>query len=276
MALKSVDQIYGIPLHYARTSTHPYGTRGLQRNFWMEKDFHETLEACFEEVFTACPLGKPEVITSAGAFVNKPGTHGKGAAIDFDGAFWSDYTMMTTSYPVNVELYLGIESFLRRHFGIVLNYRYNAAHEDHWHIDNSVSTNFSKNSRSKVLYLQMTLRHIYRLDVIVDGLFGPQTEGAYKLVARRLGLRTGFSKAVWMKYLQLTGQVAFALFDRPKSPRGLMEDLYTLVAEQPGSRSQQILEALNAFREHPETMDWLGAMYDKDTILSETIAEIIG
>ena len=274
MALKKVKAIDGIPLHYARTQAHPYGSRGIPVTFRMEKKFHATLVTCIEELFAACPLGKPEVITSAGTFVNKPGAHGRGTAIDIDAIFWKDFTLVTRSYPTNTELYLGVESFLRRHFGIVLNYVYNAAHEDHWHVDNSVSVSFNKRSRSKVLYLQLTLKHLYGINVVIDGLFGPQTAGAYADATARLGLTDSLNKANWLRYLDYTGRVAFGFFARQTTPADLLDNIYALVEAQV-PRSQTLTEAINTFRQHPDTVAWLADMESREDVLEEVIREVI-
>lgn len=276
MALKRTDTINGSALHYARTATHPYGSRGVKMAFLMEASFMQQLEAAFKETFEHCPLGVPEVIATAGAFVNKPGSHGHGTAFDFDGAFWDDYSLMTTSFPMDFELYLGIESFLRRHFGIVLNYKYNRAHEDHWHIDNSVSVNFSTGSRSKVLYLQMTLAYIYDLEVVIDGLWGPQTRGAHKLIAEKLKIAPGINKASWLKYLEVTGKICFHLFDHSKSPIRLLDNVYQTINVQGGFGRQAVVEALNSFRLHPATGAWLESLGDDEDRLAKAIKAVVG
>lgn len=276
MAFKRTDKINGSALHYARTTQHPYGTRGVKTKFLLETKFLKELEEGFKETFKYCPLGKPEVITTAGAFVNKPGSHGRGTAFDFDGAFWPDYTLMTTSFPTDFELYLGIESFLRRHFGIVLNYKYNRAHEDHWHIDNSVSVNFSTRSRSKVLYLQMTLSYIYNLEVVVDGLWGPQTRAAHKKIAAKLKIAPGTGKASWLKYLKVTGKICFHLFEHNKTPIRLLDDVYETINVQGGFGRQAVVEALNSFRLHPATDAWLASLGNEDDRLAKAIAAVVG
>ena len=44
----TINQINGIPLHYARTPQHPYGSIGQQRNFTIEDNFHKELEDCLK------------------------------------------------------------------------------------------------------------------------------------------------------------------------------------------------------------------------------------
>lgn len=276
MAFTKKDNIAGIDLHYARTLAHPYGSRGKKTTFSFEKNFCKSLEKCFKEMFKHCPLGFPEVITTAGVFVNRAGSqHRHGTAFDFDGAFWEDYTMMTTNFMVDFELYLGIESFLRRHFGIVLNYVYNDLHKDHWHIDDSVGVAFSKSSRSKVLYLQLTLSYLYQEEVVVDGLYGPQTQGAFNRVATKLGLKTGTPSKSWMDFLELTGKIAFRLFETNKAPVRLLNNVYEMIGDLPMERRVALAEALNSFRHHPVTDGWLASLEKDEDRLAAAIKAVV-
>ncbi len=154
--MKTTNNINGIALHYARLADHPYGTKGLQRNFTVDETFLPVLKTAFREVFDNCPLGVPDIITTAGIFVNKPGQHGHGRALDLDAIFWGGASLVTLNFIHQKELYLGIESYLRRHFGLVLNHFY-PDHKDHWHIDISVPVDFNEDSQSETLYLQMVL-----------------------------------------------------------------------------------------------------------------------
>jgi hypothetical protein len=78
----------GVPVHYDRLpSPHHYGSRGKARKFHCKTDFEPLLDAAFRDVWLYTGLGKAEVITSAGAYVDKPGQHGQGRALDIDGIF---------------------------------------------------------------------------------------------------------------------------------------------------------------------------------------------
>ena len=156
--MKKINSINGIKLHYARTNQFPYGSIGTHRNFWIDENFYNKLTVCFDEVFEFCPLKKPKVITCAGIYVNKPNSqHRYGKAFDLDAGFWRNYNFITRNFYEDFELYIGIESFLRKHFGIVLSYFYNNAHKDHFHINSGANMGFDKRQRSKVLYVQMSL-----------------------------------------------------------------------------------------------------------------------
>jgi len=256
--MKTIKQINNIPLHYARTPQHPYGSIGRQRNFQIDKNFNQQLKACFKEAFKFCPLGKPEVITCAGIYVNKTGQHGRGAAFDLDAIFWKDYHLITKNFTQDAILYLGMESFFRKHFGIVLNHFYDTSHKDHWHIDNSNSLSFHKKSKSKTLYVQLVLEHIYDNPVRVDGIWGPQTAKAVNETFNLLGITGSITvKKHWLSFLDLTGKVAFQLFKPQKTPLVLFNNLYAVVNDLTIPEMNAIKESLNEFRNHPDTDAWL-------------------
>ena len=273
--MKTINQIHGIPLHYARLTNHPYGTRGEQRNFAIEERFLDTLKEALQEVFEHCPLGIPEVITTAGIFVDKPGQHGHGKAFDLDAIFWRDETLVTSNFIHQKELYLGIESFLRKHFGIVLNYYY-PNHKDHWHVDTSVPVDYNETSKSETLYLQLVLKYIYKEEILVDGVWGRQTSGVVKEVFERLGINTPITTKVnYVKFLDMTGKIAFKLYEENTSPRHLLSNLTEVVEDLPQQSRIAVREALNSFLNHEETAIWLSdfeEIHNIDTIIEEVIA----
>ncbi|MDX8553689.1 hypothetical protein MK851_08660 [Tenacibaculum sp. 1B UA] len=273
--MKTINQVHGIPLHYARLTNHPYGTRGEQRNFAIEERFLDTLKEALQEVFEHCPLGIPEVITTAGIFVDKPGQHGHGKAFDLDAIFWRDETLVTSNFIHQKELYLGIESFLRKHFGIVLNYYY-PNHKDHWHVDTSVPVDYNETSKSETLYLQLVLKYIYKEEILVDGVWGRQTSGVVKEVFERLGINTPITTKVnYVKFLDMTGKIAFKLYEENTSPRHLLSNLTEVVEDLPQQSRIAVREALNSFLNHEETAIWLSdfeEIHNIDTIIEEVIA----
>ena len=264
--MKTINAINGIALHYARLPQHPYGTIGKPQDFRVDESFFEILEEAFEEVFLHCPLGKPNVITSAGILVNKPGQHGLGKAFDLDAIFWDDFTLITNNFIHHKELYLGIGSFLRKHFGIVLNYRY-PNHADHWHVDTSVIVDYHESSQSETLYLQMVLQYIYGKSVIIDGVSGPQTRAATKEVFERLNINTPITTKVnYLKFLDLTGKIAFKLSEEKVSPLQLLENLETVVGNLPTENKHSVSQALNSFLVHEDTSNWLNGITDNHSL----------
>ena len=255
--MKKINSINNIPLHYARLTSHPYGTRGTQRDFLIEESFLKILEAAFKEIFDNCPLGAPEVITTAGIFVNKPGQHGHGKAFDLDAIFWDNESLVTLNFLHQKELYLGIESFLRKHFGIVLNYFY-PNHKDHWHVDTSVPIDYNETSKSETLYVQMVLKYIYGEEILVDGIWGRQTRGVVNEIFNKLQIETPITtKKNYLKFLDLTGKIAFKLFEKKTSPLQLLANLTDVIKSLPVQNRNQVQEALNSFIDHDDTSEWL-------------------
>ncbi|MDT7828239.1 hypothetical protein RQM65_06150 [Pricia sp. S334] len=258
--MKIINNINGIPLHYARLTGNPYGTRGIPRDFAVDDLFLKTLEAAFKEVFKNCPLGVPEVITTAGILVNKPGQHGHGRAFDLDAIFWQNDTLVTLNFLHQKELYIGVESYLRRHFGIVLNYFY-PNHQDHWHVDTSVPVDFNESSRSETYYLQMALKYIFGMEVLVDGSWGRQTQAAVRAVFERLGIRLPITtKKNYLQFLETTGNLAFELSKAEASPARLLANLTDVLRGLPVRYKNGALEALNSFADHQETVEWLNGL----------------
>ena len=261
--MKAINSINGIALHYARLTNHPYGTRGEQRNFSVDTNFSKVLEVAFKEVFERCPLGAPEVLTTAGIFVDKAGQHGHGKAFDLDAIFWKDTALVSLNFVHQKELYIGIESILRKHFGIVLNHLY-PDHADHWHFDTSVTVDYNESSKSETLYLQMALKYIYDKPVIIDGLSGPQTRGFTKEVFKRLKINEPITtKANYLKFLDVTANIAFKLTEDQATPMQLLSNLEAVIDSLPTLHKHNVSEALNSFVDNEQTSDWLNGLKDE-------------
>jgi hypothetical protein len=215
MALQVFSHLVGVPVHYDRydaSSGYGYGTRGKPFKPRATPKMIAALQACFMEVFTQSPFGPGEVITSAGAFVDKPGHHGLGQAFDLDGIFWSSNFLVAKEYPAKPHLYLAVESVIRQHFGTVLNYNYNAAHQDHFHMDLGSPVGFHKMSKSRVEYLQASLFYVHGYQTAIDGVWGPSTEKVVRAAMNDLSINGGLSSvAAWLEYLRLTAPRGFQL-----------------------------------------------------------------
>lgn len=273
----SFDQLGGVPVHYDRFNdpNFGYGTRGKPTRFHCTEAFEQKLDTCFQELWTACPLGKAEVITSAGAFVEKPGKHGEGRAFDLDGLFWSDKTFITLRYPQDRQFYLGVEAILRKHFGTVLNYEYNASHRDHFHVDDGTAVGFSSESRSRVLFLQMVLTHVFAIPVGIDGVIGRETNDATRELLVQLGLAnaseiTGTNalhqklNSIWLRFLNRVAQESFSraaslISAAEKNPLQLLQDVYKVIGQElhNDARRKTIETALTAFAQDEDTAQWL-------------------
>ena len=177
------SELGGVATHYARPPIAPYGTRGSQYKFYCMQNTAKKLDIMFHDLWSRCPLGRASVITSAGAYVGKTGWHGQGKAFDIDGIFWEDYNFVTKNFLSIPNFYLGVESVLRRHFGTILAYSYNRAHEDHFHLqDDEVAVGYNEAKRSNVLFIQNCLKHIRKINLSVTGNMVGITE-AYDEIA---------------------------------------------------------------------------------------------
>jgi Extensin-like protein C-terminus len=284
----------GVPVRYDRAPLSQYGSRGVPFRFHSVPDFTAKMEAFFDELWRVCPLGRAEVITSAGAFTNKPGQHGKGRAFDLDGIFWSGKTFVTLHDGFNArdrKFYFGVECVLRKHFGLVLNYLYNADHRDHFHFDDGVSVGFRQGSRSTVGFLQGTLRFVHGIPVTTDGAWGPNTRDATRTALQQLGI-SGFidDRATWLAFLTRSAAKAFGVASpfqaglslgaaaasssaavfapaelaagtafEGRTPEQLLHGVYEVLRRELGETAlrKPVESALDQFANHPETVAWL-------------------
>ena len=138
------SSVAGIPLHYSRDQH--YGERGRNINFASTQKLKDILDRCFKTLSEQSPFGKPHLVVTAGLFVNKPGFHGRGLAMDVDAIYWPERTLISVLYPFDQVHYLSVESVFRQYFGTVLNYLYDPAHEDHWHMDLGTRADFYTDS----------------------------------------------------------------------------------------------------------------------------------
>jgi Extensin-like protein C-terminus len=211
MAFEKVSQLAGIPIHYDRFKEEDYGQPGHPYSVHMTYSLHKKLEACFSELFSEMPaeFGSAKYILTGGAYVQKPGYHGLGRAFDLDGLVWEDRAWVADTFPHHPQLYLGIESIVRQHFGTVLTYSYNDAHEDHMHLDDGSDVGFEQMSKSRVVYVQNALHYVHGIPVGRDGVWGPETESAMNMARKDLRLGSFSDKANWAAFLKATAARAF-------------------------------------------------------------------
>jgi len=252
------DSLSGVPVHYDRPPLAPYGSRGVPHRFHCTDNFETKLNGCFTELWQVCPLGRAEVITSAGAFVDKPGFHGRGEAFDLDGLHWAGRAFVTLNYPSDSRFYLGVEAVLRKHFGTVLDYHYNPAHRDHLHIDTGGEVGFNRSLKSKVFFLQAALTEVLDIPVGIDGVWGDETSGAAAQALTRLGISGQLeTKAVWLQFLSQIATRGFGaapVITIEPTVAELLRKVYSIIslelAENPVRK--QIEGALTAFVSHPD------------------------
>lgn len=248
----------GVPVHYARPPLAPYGTRGILPKHWRATpEFQAKAEAAFTELWTVCPLGKANLIVSAGFFVDKPGLHGLGRAMDLDSLWWDTRTWVALNYPHDTAFYLAVEAVFKKHFGVVLNYLYNPSHHDHLHINDTDEPGFSPSARSEVLFAQAALTHVFKRPVHITGEWTREAQLAvHDLFGGTMDLRM---KVNWLAFLRRTAREGFGVPVVPKTPLDLLHDLYTIIGDQleGDERRKRVEAAVNAFATHEDTQGWL-------------------
>jgi len=179
--MKSFKELGGVPVLYDRLSEGHYGVMGVEHDFRAVPEFVEKLDIMFQEIWTLTGM-QAKVILSAGAYVGKPGWHGRGQAFDLDAIHWRGKHFIANLHKEeNAAFYLGIESVIRKHFGTVLDFYYNKAHRDHFHFQDD-GRDFFRKSHSQVLYTQACCVYVYKEVIEIDGIWGPQTEEAVQRV----------------------------------------------------------------------------------------------
>ncbi len=226
MAHPRVDKLAGIPLFYDRFSDDSYGKQGKPYRPYVEAGFLVICEYCFKEMqalFTPGGFAIGE-IWSGGVGRSGSGSslHHQNRAFDLDALVFSDKPMwVADTFPQRPFLYLAIEAVLRIHFGTVLNYDYNAAHEDHFHFDNGTNVGFKRAARSHVLFLQHSLTKLFDKDVGtagVDGVYGDDTEAALTDALNDLGIGTITNTGNWETFLRACCAEALALETQISQP----------------------------------------------------------
>lgn len=213
------EEIKGVPIRYARAPVSCYGSLGVARSVRLDREFLTTLEACLEELWSYAPQGRAEAIVSAGCYVEKPGMHGAGRAIDIDSIWWeTGPPVVTLNYPKDPRRYLAVEAVIRKHFGLVLDYHYNSAHRDHFHIDDSQQVGFFS-TRSRVVFVQAALIELWSCTIDLDGRWGKQSIGAAEAVTSLLADKRDITTFEgWMTFLDAVATRGFAQSVAPPLP----------------------------------------------------------
>ena len=105
--------------------------------------------------------------------------HGTGKAIDVDGVRFKDGREVSVrQYGEETEVLDRVQACLRMHFGVVLDWRYNDLHRDHFHCDLTKKVGVA--GKSLILYVQAALNRLMEAGLQIDGVLGPQTRAAVR------------------------------------------------------------------------------------------------
>ncbi len=175
--MMNTRNIAGIDLVYGRDDEPDMTQKSSLFKFDLQ--FHKRMGQWVDDLHQSLPYLMLRLVT-AGAYVDKPGYHGKGRAFDLDGivmetaegaVFWQATDYAKPNYRA---FYLGIQASCLRHFGTVLAWEYNEAHHDHIHMDDGRDVGFRK-STSIVSFLQAVSMYVYDHPVEIDGIWGSET-----------------------------------------------------------------------------------------------------
>lgn len=190
---KAFDNIDGTPTYYIRDGSHHPAT------FYCTFDFYDSLVLWIQRLRTisaAAGYSEVSIVTSAGAYVDKPGEHGLGQAIDVDRIDWADGTI---SSMIDLDWnsgdrelhkrYYAVDATLRAHFRWGLDHTYNEAHHDHFHMDfGGLPVQLSDGSTSDVGWIQAACNEFMDAGLVVDQVWGPLTQAAFDESKQRLGV----------------------------------------------------------------------------------------
>lgn len=212
-----VEKFAGKPLLYDRSSPAHYGTGGIPFRPFVNEAFAQRCEECFAELVDR--LRRRANLTIASILsggVSRAGTgssfHHKNRAFDLDAFLFEDGSnWVANTFPQRPQLYLGIEAVLRKHFGTVLSFDYNRAHEDHFHFDDGTQTGFKAAAKSHVIFIQNVIALVYGTAIGRDGVWGPNTEAALRTLRTRLGIGSISDRNNWRALLDAIADEAMGL-----------------------------------------------------------------
>lgn len=217
MADVRIDKLAGKSLFYDRVTQADYGVGGVPYRPYVNPNFAHECDDCFSELISDLSQHaglKVETILTGGVSRSGSGSsyHHQNRAFDLDGLlFEGGSNWVATSFPQRPLLYLGMEAILRRHFGTILSYDYNRAHQDHFHFDNGTSIGLKTAAKSHVIFLQNVLVFVYQQNIGRDGVWGPNTNAAVRGVREAMNIGGLSQLQNWRTFLKQVAKDAFEL-----------------------------------------------------------------
>lgn len=190
-----------------------YEVNQKQTGFRFEDGFYRQLVTWHDRLGRYVPRswgGSPTRIYSYGAYVRKPGYHGKGRAFDIASVHFttSGGTLVKRfdcrydrwrGTPGEEEIrirYWALAASLHHRFRHVLTYLYDADHHNHIHVDNAVygryqDGRFDPESSSQVQHVQACCRYVWGLPAEITSTWDSATRRHSTAVLRRYGVAEG-------------------------------------------------------------------------------------
>ena len=209
MDLVRFSEIAGVPVHWQRWDN--IGLRNIDPGFLAE------LSCALDSLWRVCPWGNAEAILSHGAYVNKPGWHGRGKALDLTGIRWPGQVPFVCGHTADNDdwlRYIGIEATLRRFIPQVLGWHEKSGrHRHHWHLDARPVQGFQVTSHVDVCFAQDAITKVWGEYLQVDGLWGRKSRSAMARLMRDTGIEDFSTESGWEDFLQRTAMRSFALYE---------------------------------------------------------------
>ena len=193
-AFESID---GVPVYYARATGEPQPA-----TWYCTSAFYDSLTAWVHSLkwmsgeFGGDRYGELRHLVSAGFFVNKPGEHGLGQAMDLDVVQWErrDCSPYEQDHEAGSRerrrLYLAVDASCRRFFRYVIDGFYDAAHQDHLHADfGGLPLVLQRGSSSDTNFVQAVCNEFLDAGLEVDGSWNAATEEAWQRSRELLQMR---------------------------------------------------------------------------------------
>lgn len=226
----------GIPCYYAKINR-AYEDLSLclgSQERRLSPPTYERLCGALHELDLVCDgaLGSLQAVVSGGAYVDKPGAHGRGHGYDIGGVHWRNRKLVCLDVAEtfagaglddsgrDLALYLAVESVLRKWFGTVLGMHFSPSgremdHWNHWHVDDETRVGYwsrGRGSETRVRYLQETLTHVWQIPCgRPDGDEGPKTRRGISALRQRTSIGDLTDIDGWLQYLTLTALEALRL-----------------------------------------------------------------
>lgn len=208
MTLTRVQTFGGVPILYDREPESNYGRKGFRYRPRIDPAFARAADQAFHSIFqslAAAGMGQVTAILTGGITRTGSGVsyHHRSRAMDLDGLVYASGRIWTAdSFPETPFEYLIIEGHLRQAFGTVLTYDYNPAQQDHIHFDNGETVSFRRHSKTRTLYVQNALVFLFDLPIRIDGVYGPETQGAERIARNELDIGGLSKRENWLAFLE--------------------------------------------------------------------------
>lgn len=190
--LVSFSKLNGTPVYYG-LDTAPRTWRATQAFLDAGHQWMATLKLWSGNA----GYGTVSNIGTAGFYVNKPGQHGAGTAMDLSIVRWSTGQVSdmfngdhASSSTARRRRYFAVEASLRVYFRYVLDGNYDANHRNHFHADFAALPNrrLLRSSRADTVFCQAVCNTFMSSGLAVDGVWGSRTTAAVNTLKSRLGV----------------------------------------------------------------------------------------